>query len=88
MEMKGQKIIRGLSSLTLLILLLWIVYKTPTDFFKGFPEQAEMATLDDSIIKTASFIWKERLLDVISQALLVFSAIICAMLLIGGRRSG
>ncbi len=84
--MRGVDVIRALSALALILIFVWVVYRTPISIFKGLPEEAEVTAIKEAALGTAAFLWKERLMDVISQALIIFSAIICAIVLI--RREG
>ncbi|MFQ6081157.1 MAG: hypothetical protein ACE5OW_05785 [Candidatus Bathyarchaeia archaeon] len=84
--MKSQKIVGALAALILISTFTGIVYVTPMDAFKEVPEQAELSTLSEAPSKTARFLWGERLLDIISQALIVFSAVICALTLFRGKK--
>lgn len=85
--MRIQRIFSGLVSLTLVLVLTWILFETPTDAFKGLPPGVGISTLNEAASNTAGYLWDKRLLDLISQALVVFSAVICVLALFRGEES-
>lgn len=84
--MRSQRIAGALVALILVLTFVWIVYATPMDAFKRIPEQIELSEVSEALPQTARFLWGERLLNVISQAFIVFSAIIGALALFRGEK--
>lgn len=80
--MRSKKIINGLTVVILISLFIWITYITPTELFKVVSEQAEMSTWSEAPVKTAGHFWNARLQNTVSQALVVFAAVVCALALL------
>lgn len=80
--MKSKKIINGLTVVVLISLFIWITYITPIELFEVVPEQVEMSTWSEAPVKTAEYLWNTRLQNTVSQALVVFTAVVCALALL------
>ncbi len=84
--MRSQRIAGALVALIVILTFAWIVYATPMETFKGIPGQIELSELSEALPETARFLWGERLLNVVSQAFIVFSAVIGALALFRGEK--
>jgi hypothetical protein len=84
--MKPQNILGGLVTFLLVLISFWIVAVTPVTLFSYLPEEAKLSLVIEAPLKTAEYLWGERILDVVAQSLVILSAIISILTLLRGEK--